>query len=159
MTERASGRNLSRSSNVLTIKTMIYMWTSHRLFPIAFVLPTSTSVTSLRYSLPWAMLPRLLHLFRRLQYLVLPLCQLRIYLGLRRHCFPCSPKWTNMASDAESPSRQGREVWSYGFESSMRVSKLSNHKLVELLGLKASVPGAASVADKGSSSSSIWLLH
>ena len=142
MTKCASGRNLSRSSNVLTIKTMIYIWNSHRLFPIAFVLPTSTSITSLRDSLPWPMLPRLLHLLRRLQSLVLALCQLRIYLGLRRHCFPYSPKWTNMASDADSPSRQGRKVWSCGFESSMRVSKLSSHTLVELLGLKMSSSGS-----------------
>ena len=159
MTKRAPGRNFSRSSNVLTIKTMIYMWNSHRLFPIAFVLPTSTPVASLRYSLPWAMLPRLLHLFRRPHSLVLALCQLRVYLGLRRHCFPCFPKWTSMASDAESPSGQGRKAWSCGFESSMRVSKLSSHTLVELMELRRRVPGAASVADKGSSSSSRRLLH
>jgi hypothetical protein len=138
---------------------MIYIWNSHRLFPIAFVLPTSTSITSLRDSLPWPMLPRLLHLLRRLQSLVLALCQLRVYLGLRRHCFPCFPKWTIMASDAESPSGQGRKAWSCGFESSMRVSKLSSHTLVELLELRRRVPGAASVADKGSSSSSRRLLH
>jgi hypothetical protein len=120
---------------------MIYIWNSHRLFTIAFVLPTSTPITSLRHSLPWPMLPRLLYLLRRLQSLVLALCQLRIYLGLRRHCFPCFPKWTTVASDAESPSGQGRKVWSCGFESSMRVSKLSSHTLVELLGLKTSSSG------------------
>ena len=71
--------------------TLIYVWkSSHRLFAIAFVLPTSTPVASLRYPLSRAMLPRLLNLLGQLQFFLLMLCQLRIAQCLWCHFRVCS---------------------------------------------------------------------